>query len=186
MPYDEEGKFYTTRIEDDLRGPDAGKRLIERTVQARQFAQVGARIGSRAGLPGAALGAALGGISGFILGDQETVFPVDMIAIPAYQAYLIQGTPAFQIFIKEGEVLTQVQLTDAMQANALLDGGDTVTDQPKKKRKPSKWNRYCAKKSNQIMFKSGNKKGLLNLKKMGVEYRKINGIKKPRKKGGKK
>jgi hypothetical protein len=38
-------------------------------------------------------------------------------------------------------------------------------------RKLSQWNRYVAKKANQIKFKSGSKKGLLNLKAMGVKYR---------------
>ena len=48
-----------------------------------------------------------------------------MIAIPAYQAYLINGTPAFQIFLKEGEVLTQVIPTDAMEATVALDDPPT-------------------------------------------------------------
>ncbi|GAI73868.1 unnamed protein product, partial [marine sediment metagenome] len=76
-------------------------------------------------------------ISGFILGDQETVFPIDMIAIPAYQAYLLSGTPAFQIYIKEGEVLTQVMPTDAMEAVEAVK--ELSPSKPKKKRKKSKY-----------------------------------------------
>jgi len=83
----------------------------------------------------------LGAIGGFILGDQETVFPVDMVAIPAYQAFMIQGTPAFQIYIKEGEVLTQVIPTDAMAATDALEA--PLTDKPK--RKPSKYNKAYSK-----------------------------------------
>lgn len=170
MPRDSEGNFFTTRIEDDDE-----ERLQERALNAVRFGGYGKRVGSIAGPGGAVLGATLGAISGFILGDQETVFPIDMIAIPAYQAFMLQGTPAFQIYIKEGEVLTQVQPTDAMQANATLGGSSpTKALAPKKKRKLSKWNRYTAKKANQIIFKSGSKKGLLNLKKMGVAYRKAN------------
>ena len=44
--------------------------------------------------------------------------------------------------------------------------------EPKKKRKRSKWNIYTSKKKNQIRFKSGKNKGLLNLKAMGKAYRK--------------
>ena len=66
------------------------------------------------------------------------VFPVDMIAIPAYQAYLIQGAPAFQIYIKEGEMLTQVIPTDAMMAEAVAE--ETVPI--KKKRKANPWIKF--------------------------------------------
>ncbi len=157
--------------------------LAERLTSGARGAMVGAKIGSLVPLGGTAVGATLGGIAGFILGDQETIFPIDMIAIPAYQAYLLQGTPAFQIYIKEGEVLTQVIPTDVMEAEAVID--NAPTDLPKK-RKPSAWNRYCAKKSNQIKFKSGKKKGLLNLKAMGVQYRKGNKTKAKKKKRGRK
>ena len=174
MPYDKDGKFYTTRIEDDDE-----ERLIERGLNAYKYGRAGMRVGRLAGPVGGIVGGTLGGIGGFILGDQETVFPVDMIAIPAYQAYLLNGQPSFTIYIKEGEVLTQVIPTDAMTAKAAVEVQvDTPTAKPK--RKPSKWNKYCGKKSNQIRFKSGKKKGLLNLKAMGVQYRKMN------KKGGKK
>ncbi|GAI84595.1 unnamed protein product, partial [marine sediment metagenome] len=51
-------------------------------------------------------------------------------------AYLLSGTPAFQIYIKEGEVLTQVMPTDAMVATEAVSG---VAEIPKKrKRKSSK------------------------------------------------
>ena len=168
MPYTKDGKFYTTRIEDD----DA-ERLIERTANAYKYGKAGQRVGSLAGPVGSVMGATLGSIGGFILGDQETVFPIDMIAIPAYQAYLLNGQPSFTIYIKEGEVLTQVMPTDAMQAVEAVEV-QRDTSKAKPKRKLSKWNKYCAKKSNQIHYKSGKKKGLLNLKSMGVQYRKDN------------
>ena len=80
-------------------------------------------------------GAAAGAITGLIVGDQTTVFPMDMVCIPAFQAYMLQGTPSLIIYIKEGEVLTQVQPTDAMEAEAELQ----ATPAPKKKRKPTKY-----------------------------------------------
>lgn len=183
MPYDKDGNFYTTDPRDD----DA-ERLMERAANAYKYGKAGLRLGKLAPHPAIGVAAGtLGAIGGFILGDQETVFPIDMIAIPAYQAYLLNGSPAFTIYIKEGEVLTQVQPTDAMQANATVSGVDPVPIETKPKRKPTKWNRYCAKKANQIKFKSGAKKGLLNLKAMSTAYHKANGTKRPRKKkGGKK
>lgn len=180
MPTDSQGRYYSRRI--DLSDE---QELSERLTSGARGAMVGAKVGSLVPLGGTAVGATLGGIAGFILGDREIVFPIDMIAIPAYQAYLLQGTPAFQIFIKEGEVLNQVMLTDAQEAEATVEsivGRDTMSSP--KKRKPSKWNRYTAKKSNQIKFKTGKKKGLLNLKAMSTAYHKANGTKKPRKKKG--
>jgi len=134
LPYDENGKFYTTRLEDDLSGDDALGRLTDRALNARKGAKIGSTLGGRGGSVlgpfggaiGGIIGGTLGGISGFILGDQETVFPIDMIAIPAYQAYLLSGTPAFQIFIKEGEVLTQVQLTDAQESAVIVETQSTT------------------------------------------------------------
>lgn len=111
MPRDAEGNYFSRRI--DLSDPEE---VVERLINARTGARMGAKAGSIVPLGGSAVGATLGAIGGFILGDQTTVFPIDMIAIPAYQAYMLNGTPAFQIYIKEGEVLTQVIQTDAQEA----------------------------------------------------------------------
>ena len=132
MPYDKDGKFYTTRIEDDDE-----ERIAERALNAVKYGAYGMRLGAGLGPAGSVTGAALGAIGGFILGDREMVFPVDMIAIPAYQAYLIQGSPAFQIYIKEGEMLTQVIPTDAMQAEAAIEA-----PMIKKKRKANPWIKF--------------------------------------------
>ena len=126
------------------------------------------------------IGAGVGAITGLIIGDDKTVFPIDMIAIPAYQYNLVQGTPSFSVYIKAGETLvpTGGNVLD-MQENMNIEAVSESIE-PKKKRKRSKWNIYTSKKKNQIRFKSGKKKGLLNLKAMGKEYRKA------QKKGGKK
>ena len=42
---------------------------------------------------------------------------------------------------------------------------------PKKARKRSSWQVYISKKSNQIKWKTGSKKGLLNMKKMAAAYK---------------
>ncbi|AXH79253.1 MAG: hypothetical protein [Circular genetic element sp.] len=84
-----------------------------------------------------------------------------MIAIPAYQAYMLQGSPAFQIFIRAGEtiVATGGNVEDVQQVVQETMPG-------KKKVKMSKWNRYVKNKKNHIRFKSGKNKGKLDLKKM--------------------
>ena len=52
-------------------------------------------------------------------------------------------------------------------------GADVVRSGTKtaKKRVLSAWNKYVAKKSNQIKHKSGPRKGRLNLKRMAAEFR---------------
>ena len=111
------------------------------------------------------IGAGVGAVTGLIIGDDKTVFPIDMVAIPAFQAHLIQGQPSFQIYIKAGETLvpTGGNVLD-MQENMDIEAAP-MTEKPKK-RKMSKWNRYVKNKSNQIFFKSGKHKGKLNLAKM--------------------
>lgn len=80
---------------------------------------------------------AISALTGLILADEKIVVPMDMVAIPAYQAYLLKEQPSFSIYIKEGEVITQVQPTDAMVSESIVD--DVVSDlsptKPKRKRK---------------------------------------------------
>lgn len=39
------------------------------------------------------------------LADATIVLPLDMVAIPAYQAYMIDGSPSMQIYIRAGETI---------------------------------------------------------------------------------
>ena len=144
---------------------------------ATGLAGLGGAIGSAFGPMGSAIGAGLGGVTGLIIGDDTTVFPIDMVAIPAYQAYMINSKPAFSVYIKAGETLvpTGGNVLD-MEENMIVEN---VVESKPKKRKRSKWNIYTSKKKNQIRFKSGKNKGLLNLKAMAKAYRKTT-------KGGKK
>ena len=148
MPRTEDGQFYTERI--DLSDEE---RLAERVANAKRFGGYGLKIGTATapflGPAGAVVGGALGAISGFILGDQETVFPIDMVAIPAYQAFMIQGTPSFQIYIKEGEVLTQVQMTEAQETSAIIVADSTS------KRKTRRPGAGLPKKYAKLGFKKG-------------------------------
>lgn len=100
---------------------------------ATELALTGAAVGSLVGPVGGVIGGSVGGLTGLIVGDQETVFPMDMIAIPAFQAYLLSSQPSFSIFIKEGEVLTQVIQTDAMEAVEVLE---EVSTPAKRRRAP--------------------------------------------------
>jgi len=136
------------------------------------LAGLGGAIGSVFGPAGGAIGAGLGGVTGLIIGDDKTVFPIDMVAIPAYQAYLLQGSPSFSVYIKAGETLvpTGGNVAD-MTENMNVEAVSQSIEAPKK-RKRSKWNVYTSKKKNQIRFKSGKNKGLLNLKAMAKAYRK--------------
>lgn len=100
---------------------DRIERAAAKGLLAAELAAVGGGIGAVGGPVGAAVGAGVGALTGLIVGDQTTVFPMDMIAIPAFQASLLSTQPSFMIYIKEGEVLTQVQPTDAMVAEAIME-----------------------------------------------------------------
>lgn len=39
------------------------------------------------------------------LADERIVLPLDMVCIPAYQAYMINGTPSMQIYVRAGETI---------------------------------------------------------------------------------
>ena len=121
----------------------------------------GALVGSAVAGP---IGAVGGGLAGWFLADNTTVFPVDMICIPAYQAYLIQGEPAFTIYARAGESIlpTGGNVQDVKQATV----PKMSVAEGKKRVKLSKWNRYVKNKKNHIRFKSGPNKGKLDLKKM--------------------
>ena len=108
------------------------------------------------------IGAGVGAITGLIIGDDKTVFPIDMIAIPAYQYNLVNGTPSFSVYIKAGETLVPTGGNVADMKENMDIEPTPMTEKPKT-RKPSKWNRYVKNKSNHIKFKSGKNKGKLNL-----------------------
>lgn len=125
----------------------------------------GALIGGAIGGPPGAIG---GGLAGWFLADNKTVFPVDMICIPAYQSYMITGDPAFTIYARAGETIvpTGGNVKDVTEVT------EPVTSTSRKKAKKSNWQKYMAQKKNQIRFKSGKMKGRLNLKAMARAYKK--------------
>lgn len=52
------------------------------------------------------------------LADKRIVLPLDMVCIPAYQAYMIQGSPSLQIYVRAGETIipTGGNVEDVQQA----------------------------------------------------------------------
>ncbi len=78
-----------------------------KTESAKSKVESAVALGGLGASIGGPVGAGLGAVTGLIIGDDKIVFPLDMIAIPAYQAYLLDSAipPAFQIYIRAGETL---------------------------------------------------------------------------------
>ena len=150
-----------------------------KTESAESKVKSAVALGALGGRIAGPAGAGVGALIGLIIGDDKTVFPIDMVAIPAYQYNLVQGTPSFSVYIKAGETLVPTGGNVQDMKENMLDDVEIIDVKQPKTRKRSKWNIYTSKKKNQIRFKSGKNKGLLNLKAMGKAYRKSN-------KGGKK
>ena len=78
-------------------------------------------------------GAAKVGAAGLImldplnrLADERIVLPLDMVCIPAYQAYMIQGSPSMQIYARAGETILPTggnvkDVQEALESNRSLD-----------------------------------------------------------------
>ena len=96
------------------------------------------------------VGGGIGAITGLIIGDEKTVFPIDMVAIPAFQASMIEGNPSFMIYIKAGETLvpTGGNVLD-MQENMDIEPL-TVVERPKGVKKSSAYNKAYSKAFNEI------------------------------------
>tara|TARA_Y100001938_G_scaffold22467_1_gene28961 strand:- start:116 stop:628 length:513 start_codon:yes stop_codon:yes gene_type:complete len=80
---------------------------LERLVEASQLTPKGLK-----GKPKLVRDAAFLGAAGLImldplnrLADDVITVPLDMICIPAYQAYMIDGQPALTIYIRAGETI---------------------------------------------------------------------------------
>jgi hypothetical protein len=108
---------------------------IDRAIAKSILAAEGAAIGGAIGGP---VGATVGAVGGLIVGDATTVFPLDMIAIPAYQAYLLSGTPALQVYIRAGETLlpTGGNVEDVQQVEEQMIISEK---KPRKRRSKNPW-----------------------------------------------
>ena len=71
------------------------------------------------------------------LADERIVLPLDMVCIPAYQAYMIQGSPSMQIYVRAGETIipTGGNVKDVQEAIEEAVEVQTSTSAAKPKRK---------------------------------------------------
>lgn len=140
-----------------------GKRGRDKVVSGAIGATVAAGIAGAAAVSAPAVlgAAAIGGLAGLIVGDRNMVFPIDMVAIPAYQAYMIQGSPQFTVYIKAGETLTATGgnvddvIEGAMEAATLTGNSSTNS----RKRKASPYNKRYAKAFKRVAPKYKKKDG---------------------------
>jgi hypothetical protein len=128
------------------------ERAVSKGILASELALTGAAIAGPAG-------AAVGGLAGLIVGDNNMVFPVDMIAIPAYQAYMLNGNPAMTVYIKAGETLMATGGNVDDVSEGIMEANALVTEEKPKKRKVSKYNRAYAKAFKSIAHKYKMKNG---------------------------
>lgn len=101
---------------------------LERLAEARGLAPKGIKGKAKTVLDVATIGAA-----GLImldplnrLADERIVLPLDMVCIPAYQAYMIQGSPSMQIYVRAGETIIPTggnvrDVQEAMQSDVIAD-----------------------------------------------------------------
>jgi len=154
---------------------------------ASGLAGLGAGIGSVFSPVGAAIGAGIGGVTGLIIGDNKTVFPIDMIAIPAFEYQPVDKPYSFLVYIKAGETLIPTggnvqDMAQNMDIEAVSDAGVIQTRQLNR-RAPSAYNKRYSKHFDSIKGNYKRKDG--SWKKNGFK----NAVKKAHslaKKGGKK
>lgn len=115
----------------------------ERLERAASKALLASELALTGAVVGGPVGAVIGGIAGLIVGDSTIIFPVPMIAIPAheYSAMLDGRPPSVQIYINAGEVLTQIQPTEAQETLLLVEN---KKPRKKRKRKLTGWNKFMS------------------------------------------
>ena len=90
------------------------------------------------------------------LADERIVLPLDMVCIPAYQAYMIQGSPSMQIYVRAGETIIPTggnvkDVAEALETEAThLASMDHANTMPQKNRRSSPYQRAYKKAFNQL------------------------------------
>jgi len=112
-----------------------GQKAIDKTETAIALGSLGGQIAGPVGV-------GVGGVAGLILGDRETVFPVDVVCIPAFQAFMIQGTPSMMYYFRAGETVlpTGGNVEDVQEVMSAVPSPQS-TEPKKKKRKPSAYSK---------------------------------------------
>lgn len=83
------------------------------------------------------------------LADDRIVLPLDMVCIPAYQAYMIQGSPSLQIYVRAGETIMPTggnvkDVEEAMQGNEMLEKYDDINQVVRKRKMTAYQKKYKA------------------------------------------
>lgn len=96
------------------------------------------------------------------LADERIVLPLDMVCIPAYQAYMIQGAPALQIYVRAGETIIPTggnvkDVQEAMESDLALEQG--MIEQASSTKKPSAYQRRYKKAFSEVAPKFRKKDG---------------------------
>ena len=114
-----------------------------KTEAAKSKVETASALAGIGGYVGGPIGAGVGAVTGLIIGDGETVFPLDMVAIPAYQAFMIQGSPSLQIYIRAGETLmpTGGNVEDVQEVIRDLPA-DHSSSKPKRKKTTAYQRKY--------------------------------------------
>ena len=113
-----------------------------KTEAAKSKVESATALAGIGGYVGGPVGAGIGAITGLIIGDGETVFPLDMVAIPAYQAFMIQGSPSLQVYIRAGETLmpTGGNVQDVQEV--IESVAESQTPSPKRKKTTAYQRKY--------------------------------------------
>ena len=113
-----------------------------KTEAAKSKVETATALAGIGGYVGGPIGAGVGAITGLIIGDGETVFPLDMVAIPAYQAFMIQGSPSLQVYIRAGETLmpTGGNVEDVQEVIQEMDSNPI--NKPKRKKTTAYQRKY--------------------------------------------
>ena len=126
-------------------------RKRSKTEAAKSKVESAVALGGLGTSIGGPLGGAAGALTGLIIGDSNLVFPTDMVAIPAFEAYKWSEPASYMVYIRAGETLMptggNVQdmrepFDDKMFEGTSLGSGEIATE---KKRKPNAYQkRYKA------------------------------------------
>jgi len=112
-----------------------------KTESAKSKVESAVALGGLGASLGGPVGGGIGALTGLIIGDARYVFPVDMVAIPAFQAYMIQGNPHFQVYMRAGESLvpTGGNVEDVQE---VMDSEPVSVAQKPRKKKTAYQRRY--------------------------------------------
>lgn len=132
-----------------------------KTEAAKSKVETATALSALGGAVAGPLGAGIGAVGGLIIGDRNVVMPLDMIAIPAYEAYMIEGTPSLQIYIRAGETIqpTGGNVKDVTEALEEASPATLAMGMISGKRETTQYQRRYKKAFDQVASKHKKKNG---------------------------